>query len=34
MSDKAWEVKQIAELSLLVYDHFEEQEPESDNQQP
>ena len=34
MSDKAWEVKQIADLSLLVYDHFEEQEPESDNQQP
>ncbi len=29
MSDKAWEVQQIAELSRLVYDHFEEQPPEA-----
>ena len=27
MSDKAWEVQQIAELSRLVYDHFEEEKP-------
>lgn len=27
MSDKAWEVTQIAELSRLVYDHFEEEQP-------
>ena len=32
MSDKAWEVQQIAELSRLVYDHFEEEKPATDEE--
>ena len=32
MSDKAWEVTQIAELSRLVYDHFEQSQPTTEGE--
>lgn len=32
MSDKAWEVQQIAELSRLVYDHFDQEKPATEEE--